>query len=262
MGARTAVFCFHDLLPDDAAARVTATHLPYVLGPEEFRTYLLAIKATERRAIPVSELIFDLAGGTVVLTFDDGCASDYREAYPALRELGMRATFFVVPSYVGTPGYVTWAELREMVAGGMEIGSHSLTHPFMDALDESGVAREFGQSKAILEDRLGCAVTAASLPRGSEPKSFRGVLRDLGYAAFCTSRVGWWYPGTNPFVIPRIGVRRGTAIDEVAAITAGAPRALWRMQGVDAAKSAVKRVVGRRGWSRLRAPILALKERL
>lgn len=262
MSARAAVFCFHDLAGPAAVARIPPTHRPYVLDPAEYRAHLLAIKGTGRRTITVAELVRDWSGGTVALTFDDGCASDHADAFPALCELGMRATFFVVPSLVDTAGYVGWDALREMVAAGMEIGSHSMTHPFMDELDAAGVAREFGESKAMLESRLGCAVRSASLPRGAEPAEFRTVLAGLGYKAFCTSRVGWWRPGGDPFLIPRVGVRRGTPTEAVAAIAAAEPRALLRMQAVEAAKNAVKRCVGRRGWTRLRAPILALKEHL
>ena len=196
-----------------------------------------------------------------IYTFDDGCVSDYREAFPALRELGMRATFFVVPSLVGRPGYVSWPELREMAAAGMEIGSHSLTHPFMHELDESGIRREFGESKRVLEDRLGAAVRSASLPRGWEPPDFERVLEDLGYRVFCTSRVGWWHPGGRALAMPRIAVRRGMEPEEFAAIAAGVPRALWGLQAVEAAKNVAKACLGHAGWQRLRAPLLALRER-
>ena len=120
MRGRAAVFCFHDLVPDAALSEIPATHRPYVVSPADFRAHLLAIRGTGRRSVPVSELVEDLGGGSVALTFDDGCQSDYTEAFPALRELGMRATFFVVPSFVGQPGYVDWSQLREMVAAGME----------------------------------------------------------------------------------------------------------------------------------------------
>lgn len=262
MRGRSAVFCFHDIAAGAALREIPVTHRPYVLEPAEFRAAALAIRATGRRSVPVAELVRDLAGGTVSLTFDDGWASDYTEALPVLRELGMRATFFVVPSLIETPGYVTWSQLREMVSAGMEIGSHSMTHPFMDELDPAGVAREFGDSKAALEGRLGCPVRSASLPRGSEPREFRRVLADLGYRAFCTSRVGWWYPGNDPLVVPRVGVRRGTSLESVSAIAAGTPRALWTMQAIDGVKNLVKRCIGRRGWARLRTPVLVAREYL
>jgi peptidoglycan/xylan/chitin deacetylase (PgdA/CDA1 family) len=262
MRGRAAVFCFHDLLGREAIADVPVGHRPYVLEPAEFRARLEAIRTTGRRPVSVTDLVHDWAGGTVALTFDDGRASDYTDAFPVLRELGFRATFFVIAGLVDTPGHVTWAQLREMVASGMEVGSHSMTHPFMDALDPDGVAREFGESKTLLEARLGCPVRAASLPRGSEPREFRRVLAQLGYRAFCTSRVGWWYPGSDALLVPRVAVRRGMPIETVAAIAAGEPRALMRMQAVEAAKNVVKRCIGRRGWSTLRAPILALREHL
>jgi peptidoglycan/xylan/chitin deacetylase (PgdA/CDA1 family) len=183
-------------------------------------------------------------------------------AFPILQELGLRATFFVVPTLVDTPGHVTWAQLREMVAAGMEVGSHSLTHPFVNGLDRDGLVREFGESKRMLEERLGIAVRSASLPRGWEPPALRPVLGELGYRVFCTSRVAWWYPGGDPLAIPRIAVRRGMLVEEFAAILNAEPRALWRMQAIEVAKNTAKAWLGTEGWQRLRAPLLALRERI
>lgn len=262
MRPRAAVFCLHDIVPAARLAEVPLGHRPYALAPDEFRTLLMAAAPTGRRALPVGQVPGELGGGFFSLTFDDGAASDYAEAFPVLRELGMRATFFVVPTLVETPGYVTWGQLREMLAAGMEVGSHSLTHPFMHELDQVGVRREFGESKAVIEDRLGCAVVTASLPRGWEPPHFEDVLGELGYRVFCTSRVGWWHPGGRPLAVPRVAVRRGLEPEVFADIVAGAPRALWRMQAVEVAKNAAKRCLGNGGWQRLRAPLLALRERV
>ena len=147
MRPRAAVFCLHDIVPTDRLDAVPVTHRPYALSPEEFRAHLMAVAPHARRTIPVGMVPGELGGGFFCLTFDDGSASDYTEAFPVLHELGMRATFFIVPTLVGTPGYVTWPQLREMVAAGMEIGSHSMTHPFLHRLDADGVRREFGDSK-------------------------------------------------------------------------------------------------------------------
>ncbi len=259
MRPRAAVFYFHDIVPPGRLADVPATHRPYALPPEEFRAYALAASQLEKRSIPVSRVPGELGGGFYSLTFDDGHASDYTEAFPVLQELGLRATFFVVPTFVGTPGYVTWSQLREMVAAGMEIGSHSLTHPFVDRLDAAGLRHEFGVSKRQIEDRLGLAVHAASLPRGWEPPHMRDVLGALGYRVFCTSRVAWWHPGNEPLTMPRIAVRQGMPIDVFAAIANAERRALWWLQSVELAKNTVKACVGRGGWARLRAPLLRLR---
>jgi peptidoglycan/xylan/chitin deacetylase (PgdA/CDA1 family) len=262
MRSRAAVFCLHDVVPDERLAEVEVTHRPYALSPRELRAHLMAAHAAGLRAITAEQVPGELGGNFFCLTFDDGCASDYEEALPALQEFGFRATFFVVPTLVGTPGHVTWPQLREMAAAGMEIGSHSLTHPFLHELDADGIRHEFGESKRMLEERLGSPVRSASLPRGWEPPHCDRVLAELGYRAFCISRVGWWHPGDPPLAIPRVAVRRGMEPDEFAAIAAAAPRALWGLQAVEAAKNAAKACLGHGGWQRLRAPLLALRERL
>lgn len=262
MRPRAAVFCLHDVVPAAQLDAVPASHRPYVLTPEELRTLLLAAAETGRRAVPVSGVPGELGGAFYSLSFDDGAASDYAEVFPVLRELGLRATFFVVPTLVETPGHVTWPQLREMVAAGMEIGSHSLTHPFLDRLDRAGVVREYRDSKAVLEDRLGIAVRTASLPRGWASPVVRPVLEELGYRVFCTSKVGWWYPGSDPLDIPRVGVRRGMTAEEFAAIVQGARRALWPLQAVDLVKAAAKTCLGADAWQRVRAPLLAHRHRV
>jgi peptidoglycan/xylan/chitin deacetylase (PgdA/CDA1 family) len=262
MRARSVVFGFHDLVPAERLAGVPMGHRPYVVDPADFRAYLLALQRGGRRVVPVGQLPTELTGGMVSLTFDDGWESDYTEAFRVLRELGMRATFFIVPTLVETPGYLDWRQLREMVAAGMEIGSHSLTHPFMDELDRAALLHEFGESKRILEDRLRQPVRTASQPRGWEPVEFESVLRELGYRVFCTSRVGWWYPGGRALAMPRVIVRRGFAVEEFMAIAAAHPRSLWRLQMMERAKGMAKRCLGPRGWGRLRAPLLAMRERV
>jgi peptidoglycan/xylan/chitin deacetylase (PgdA/CDA1 family) len=256
MRARSAIFAFHDVAPEDRLDEVPAGRRPYTVTPEEFRAYALAAAESSRQALTAGQVPLELGGLFYCLTFDDGLASDYEEVFPVLAELGLRATFFVVPTFVETPGYVTWAQLREMVAAGMEVGSHSLTHPFVDALDEDGLRLEFGESKRQIEDRLGAAVRVASLPRGWAPPALEPILRELGYRVFCNSRVAWWRPGDSPLAMPRVSIRRGLPLEEFVAILNGEPRALWMLQAVDAAKNAAKVCLGRRGWNRLRAPLL------
>src|SRR6185503_7391620 len=144
MRPRAAIFCFHDVVQPDRLDAVPVTHRPYTLTPAELRGLLMEARNTRRQAIVIGTVPGELGGAFYALTFDDGAASDYEITFPILTELGLRATFFVVPTLVETPGHVTWAQLREMVAAGMEIGSHSLTHPFMHTLDRAGLEREFG----------------------------------------------------------------------------------------------------------------------
>ena len=259
MTPRAAVFVFHDIVPFERLADLPPGDRPYAIPPEDLRAFLVAASLSGRRAIPAGTVPVELGARFYGLTFDDGHASDYTQAFPVLRELGMRATFFVVPTLVDTPGHVRWDQLREMVAAGMEVGSHSLTHPFVDGLDPAGLRREFGESKCMIEDRLGMAVRSASLPRGWGARHLEAVLCELGYRAFCTSRVGWWHPGDAPLAIPRVRPSLTMPVERFLAIAAGEPRALLGLRALDATKNAVKACLGRRGWNRLRTPFLRLR---
>ena len=64
----------------------------------------------------------------VRITFDDGNASDVEHALPALRERGLRATFFVVASRIGKPAFLDAGAIRELTAAGMVIGCHGMRH--------------------------------------------------------------------------------------------------------------------------------------
>jgi len=130
-------------------------------------------------------------GPRVAISFDDGLRSDYERAFPALAERGMTATFFVVTDRVGTAGYVTWGELREMRAAGMSIQSHTRSHPFLSELAPGALRNELAGSKAALDDALDQDTDQLALPGGDAP---RGRLRDLmteaGYRVVATSRWG------------------------------------------------------------------------
>ena len=88
-----------------------------------------------------------------MLSFDDGHISNHRVAFPMLAKRGWPGCFFIIASRVGARDALGWPELREMAGAGMEIGSHSLTHPFLHHATPADVRREFGESKRILEDR-------------------------------------------------------------------------------------------------------------
>jgi len=72
--------------------------------------------------------------GTFIFTFDDGLSSVYDHAFPHLRERGIRGVSFVCGSLVGTPGYMTVDQLRELQDAGWDVCSHGYVHQKMDAM--------------------------------------------------------------------------------------------------------------------------------
>ena len=85
-----------------------------------------------------------------IITFDDGDLSMYAIAYPLLKELVIKATFFVVPDYVGEIGYMSWDQICEMASYRNALGhklffsydSHTLSHQPLGELSYEAIIKE------------------------------------------------------------------------------------------------------------------------
>jgi len=62
---------------------------------------------------------------------------------------------------------LTWAQVAEMAAAGIEFGSHTVTHPNLTRLEESSLLRELCDSKSVLERHLGYEVKTLAYPIGT-----------------------------------------------------------------------------------------------
>lgn len=159
----------------------------------------------------------------VVLTFDDGWASDFGVAYPLLLQVGARADFFVNTGTIGTEGFLTWQQIAEMHRAGMSFQSHSHDHVHLLQLSTPFLKWQLRDSKRMLEDRLGTAVDFLSAPFGLLNRRVMEVALQEGYRAVCTS---WAWPACpGKQTIPRIAVCRHTTSRGFSRLLAG--NALW-----------------------------------
>ena len=146
----------------------------------------------------------------VAISFDDGDLGQAVRAFPALASRNMTATFFVTTSWVGTPDYASWDQLREMRAAGMSIQSHTHSHPFLSELDEPRLREELRRSREILDTQLGQRTNEIAFPGGDAPRAdLAHVLLEEGYDVVSTSRWGRNTPwvGPRPAYIRRCTVR-------------------------------------------------------
>jgi len=135
----------------------------------------------------------------VIVTFDDGDETNYRVAWPLLATLGATADFFVNPAQVGTPGYATWAELREMSDAGMSIQSHGLDHRvFLTDLPPPRLREDLRRARLEIEARVGCAVTLLAPAGGREPPDLPEVALEVGYTRVLNSKPGRVRPDDGP----------------------------------------------------------------
>ncbi|HEV8335073.1 MAG TPA: polysaccharide deacetylase family protein [Candidatus Polarisedimenticolia bacterium] len=126
----------------------------------------------------------------VCLSFDDGKESSLRLAVPVLAQEGGVATFFIVPAWLGRKNILVPSEVRDLASLGMEVGSHSLNHPFLTELGSSDLDREIAGSKDFLEDLLGRSVDCFSYPFGDANAKVRDAVEKAGYQVACGTRRG------------------------------------------------------------------------
>ncbi len=88
----------------------------------------------------------------VCIVFDDGWKSQL-DAVPILQGYGFSATFAVVTSYTSYPQYMDWKDIRSLASEGMDIASHTDTHPDLNHVDNTALYNELSRSQQILRSR-------------------------------------------------------------------------------------------------------------
>ncbi len=143
-----------------------------ITPPEDFQAQMDAMAAAGWKTITMGELGDDLrlsiAPGpkTFVVTFDDGYEDGYRNAFPALLSHGFRATFFVIASRIGSQGFLSAFEMRQLVAAGNEIGNHSYSHKVLTAVAPDLLPQEINGASALIADATGVWPKSFSYPKG------------------------------------------------------------------------------------------------
>jgi peptidoglycan/xylan/chitin deacetylase (PgdA/CDA1 family) len=156
-------------------------------------------------------------GKCVAITFDDGYRNFYTHAFPVLKEYGFEATLFLPSGLVRNQRlnqagheYLTWNEVRELHVNGMRIGSHTVTHPALNGIDEAAVEYEIGYSKQTIEDELGTPIRSFSYPFAfpERDQKFISRLKELlhtyGYVCGVSTIIGTANSKHDWFFLPRI----------------------------------------------------------
>lgn len=167
-----------------------------------------------------------LAGDERVLhvTFDDAFTSVV-EALPALERLGVPVTVFACSQYArdgrpldvpelardaaALPGELAtmdWEQLRGLAERGVEIGSHTRTHPHLRRLSDEELELELRESRDVIEAELGRPCPFFAYPYGEEDARVRRAVQAAGYeAAFAIQSDE---RDVDPYALPRVALFR------------------------------------------------------
>ena len=154
----------------------------YKLSLDRFAAHLEAIQASATTVCNNVESLAEAPGAPVLLTFDDGGVSLFDPIADMLEDRGWRGHFFITTGRIDTPGFLNVSQLRELAQRGHVLGSHSVNHPTrMSDLSAAQLAKEWTDSKALLENILGCQIMTASVPGGYFSPQVAAEAERAGY---------------------------------------------------------------------------------
>lgn len=182
------------------------------IGLAAFETHLQELRDGHYTVLPLPEIAAALAeqrplpDRTVGISIDDAYLSVYREAWPRLRAAGLPFTVFVAtePLDRGLPGFMSWDNLREMVAsGGVTVGNHGVSHGHMALLEPEAVVREITAARRRFEAELGATSVLFAYPYGEYSQSIRDAVASLGFLAAFGQHSGAAGATGDRFALPR-----------------------------------------------------------
>ena len=209
------------LLYHSVAEQVAPKFAPWAVSPAQFEAQLRYLREAGYTPLTVTQLIHLNARGRlperpVVLTFDDGLADFYTDALPLLRRYTCPATLYITTDYVGRTSrwlaaegegdrpMMTWAQIGELTAYGVECGAHTRTHPQLDTLSLREAQEEIAGSRRALEQHLGQPITSFAYPHGYHSPALKTLVRELGFTSACAVKHALSASYDDPFALARL----------------------------------------------------------
>jgi len=150
----------------------------------------------------------ELPDKPVIITFDDGYADNYRNAYPILKKYNLQGTIFLISDYVSTyPNYLTWTQAEEMQESGLiNFESHTLSHEQLDSTSPEETWNQVDGSKKALEWRLRKEINFLAYPCGSYDEELQRMVKEAGYQGAFTVNYGLADKQDNRYLLDRVPI--------------------------------------------------------
>ena len=167
-----------------------------IMKPELFESHLQYLKEQGYTIVTVAELAERLQQGKsvdkyVALSFDDGYKNNHSVVLPLLKKYDAKGSFFVINKDIGDELHMNEQEIKELIAAGMELGSHTYSHNPLAAIDEKYLVWETDTSRYWLKKKFdGYIVRTLAYPNGSYNERVIAAAKKYGFYRALTGHVG------------------------------------------------------------------------
>lgn len=201
-----------------------APDYPYLnVETSEFSRQMKELRERGYQSVSLADLTSYMKGASVklpakpvLITFDDGYEDNYTQAFPVLKQEGFRAAIFMVQRNFDRKNRLSVQQIQEMEQAGIEIGSHTRSHPNLTKLAASELEKEVGQSRRGVERLAGRPIDSFAYPGGFYNLEVLEKTAQSGYAGAFTVLPGVNRPDKdNPYLLRRIPVFSYTDFDAI-----------------------------------------------
>jgi peptidoglycan/xylan/chitin deacetylase (PgdA/CDA1 family) len=200
----------------------------FTVSPVRFAEHVAAMVASGRTALSISQLGAalrgegKLPGSAFAVTFDDGFP-DTLAATRLLSERGIASTVFIATGRLdGDRPQLPAAVLAALADDSLvELGAHTVSHPYLDEVSLSAARREIGESRRVLEQRSGRIVESFAYPHGAYDRAVRAAVADAGFLTGAAVKNAFSHPADDALAVARITIMRETSTEAVTRLLAG-----------------------------------------
>ncbi len=187
------------------------------ISAEIFSQQLAVLKQQNIKVLSLGEVARRLAAEEplpdkgAAICIDDAFSSFAAVAMPILREYGFPVTLFVNTDAVGTRGYLSWDELRQLSDEGVEIGNHTATHDYLVDLQageslsrwKQRVEQDIAKAENLYAEQLGQVPQIFAYPYGEYNPELMQILQEMGFTAAFAQQSGVIHSDSPRFALPR-----------------------------------------------------------
>ena len=195
------IILYHHIQPYDEALKEGQEKL--TVDPAFFEMHMSYLSSAGYTSLTVDNVVFALQNKqplpqkSIVVTLDDGYDDNYIHAYPILKKYNIVGNFMIPSGLMETPGYLSWAQISEMISSGQKMYNHTWSHAPLGYISKEQIIDEVSKSSKKLEEVTGIPQTILTYPYGSFNDVAIQTLRELGFTAALTTMPGRWQCDTN-----------------------------------------------------------------